>query len=107
MTPQDRSSCTVDGFNQLIAQHLHRSPQVPEAQRGLGHVQNGCSVKGRGAIGGFLGIQLQLQIKKPSQPGIVGTAAKPHQVQHRQTREQTRRQRWKTQGADQLTEIPE
>ena len=48
------------GELELVAEHLHRTLEVEQSQGGLGHGQHRGAVKGCGAVGGFLGIQLEL-----------------------------------------------
>ena len=89
MLHQHRSVVALNGGHQLIAQHLHRSFQMPEPERCLGHVQDGCAVKRRRAIGWFLGVQLQLEVEKAPQPLIANAPAQLQQIGDGQTCEQS------------------
>ena len=107
MLHQYRSAVALNGRHQLIAQHLHRSLQMPEPEWCLGHMQDGCAVQRRRAIGRFLGVQLQLEVEKAPQPLIVTATAQPQQIGDGQTCEQSRCQRCGPKGPQQCAEIPE
>ena len=55
---------------------------MPEPLGLLGHGQHGGAVEGGGAIGRFLGIELQLQVEEAAQAAIAAAAAPAEQVGH-------------------------
>ena len=91
------------------AEGLHRAFQVPQPQGVLGHLQHRGAVEGGGAVGGLLGIQLELQVEKVAQPRPLRPALasrQPLQIGHGGPREQPRGQGGEVQGPQQLAQVP-
>ena len=94
------------GELELVAEHLHRTLEVEQPKGGLGHGQHRGAVEGCGAVGGFLGIELELQIQKTPQPQIPTAAAEVQQVGDGGPGEQAAGDGAQAQGPQQLAEVP-
>ena len=94
------------GELELVAKHLHRTLEVEQSKGGLGHGQHRGAIEGCGAVGGFLGIQLELQIQKTPQPQIPTAAAEVQQGGDGRPGEQAAGDGAQAQGPKQLAEIP-
>ena len=109
MPQQQLALGAAEGQLQGGAEDLHRAFQVPQPQGLLGHLQHRGAIEGGGAVGGLLGIELQLQIEEVAQPGPLRpalAARQPLQIGHRGPGEQPRRQGGKVQGPQQLAQVP-
>ncbi|MFM9046831.1 MAG: FAD-dependent oxidoreductase, partial [Cyanobium sp.] len=91
---------------QGCAQGLHRPMQMPEPPRLLHHREHGGAIEGRRAIGGFLGVEAQLQIQEAAQALIASAAAEAQQIRHRGGGEQATAEHGGIEGRQQLAEIP-
>ena len=93
---------------QAGAELLHRAMQVPEPEGLLHHRQHRDPIQRSGAVGWFLGVQLQLQIQKPPQAPVprAAAAAEPQEVGHRGPTQQTAEHIARPNGLQQLAEIP-
>ena len=88
MTQREMAFVPLHCSDESVAQDLHGAMQVPEAERCLSHLQHGGAVERCCAVGRFLGIELQLQIKKVAQPLIPGAATKVLEIGHGQPRQE-------------------
>jgi len=80
---------------------------VEKPQRRLRHLQHRRSVKHGGPVRRLLGVKLQLQIQKPPQPLILAASAEHQQVGDRHACEQAGGERGRSEGCQELTQVPE
>ena len=98
-----------EGLLQDRAEGLHRTFQMPEPQGLLGHLQHRGSIEGGGTVGGFLGIEPQLEIEEAAQSfaGHTGAATgEALQIGDGGGGGQTARQGCRPQSAQQLAQVP-